>query len=683
MMAQAQPHTAEAYQILILDDTGKLAGSLAGRSAPNGRGRFDCRTAATFAQFDSLFQQRAWDLILCYDGHAPCATTVLLQLAARVQPQTPVIVAGEQVAACAAFEFGRLGAQEFIATTEPQRLADCLRGVLAARLVATKAGSSTVDRTSVTTQYTVSTQEQAEDELRRSEAYLRSLVNSQTAFNLRVDMEGRISYCNERYRSQFAWAASSIVGMTPLEVVHPDDQHKVYAAVAECFADPEKIERFEIRKRTEHGNYMWTLWEFSAVVGSDGSIQEIHCVGFDITQQKRAEEALLEANHLLEQRIRERTAELEEERNLLRTMVDAIPDFIYVKDRQHRMVLNNLAHVESVGRVNNDELIGKTDLELYPQALAHQFHADEDDLFASEQPILNLEEHSVRPDGSNAWMLTTKVPLRNVHGEVTGLVGVTRDITTLKLAEAAIKAALAHEKELGELKSRLVSMASHEFRNPLAVILTTAETLALMWEQWDKPKIGERLDRIRDQSLRLTAITEDVLQLTRLQTGRSKFAPAPGDLDELCARIARDLAELPGNEDRIQYVCVQRPLPAVYDARLLQQAIGNLLHNALKYSPPDKSVRIALEHVSGQITGQVRVCIADEGIGIPTEDLQRLFEPFRRAANVGEIQGTGLGLAIAKEAIELHGGTIAVDSRVGAGTTFIVTLPEAGPVQPD
>ena len=167
------------------------------------------------------------------------------------------------------------------------------------------------------------------------------------------------------------------------------------------------------------------------------------------------------------------------------------------------------------------------------------------------------------------------------------------------------------------------------------------------------------------------------------ETGRSKFAPAPGDLDELCARIVRDLAELPGNEDRIQYVCVQRPLPAVYDARLLQQAIGNLLHNALKYSPPDKSVRIALEHVSGQITGQVRVCIADEGIGIPTEDLQRLFEPFRRAANVGEIQGTGLGLAIAKEAIELHGGTIAVDSRVGAGTTFIVTLPEAGPVQPD
>jgi PAS domain S-box-containing protein len=679
MMAQAQPHTAEAYQILILDDTVTLAGLLAESPDPEGSGRFDCRTAATFAQFDTLFQQQVWDVILCYHGHSPCATIVLLQLAARVQPKTPVVVAGEQVAACAAFEFGRLGAREFVETTEPQRLSDCIRGVLATRLAAREAGSATVDRTPVAAQHTASTQGQAEDELRRSEAYLRSLVNSQTAFNLRVNMEGRISYCNERYRRQFAWAAQSIVGMTPLEVVHPEDQHKVYAAVAECFADPEKIERFEIRKRTESGDYMWTLWEFSAVLDSVGSIQEIHCVGFDITQQKRAEAALLEANHLLEQRIGERTAELEEERNLLRTMVDAIPDFIYVKDRQHRMVLNNLAHVESVGRASSAELIGKTDLELYPQALARQFHADEDDLFASAQPIINLEEHSIRPDGSNAWMLTTKVPLRNVHGEVTGLVGVTRDITTLKLAEAAIKAALAHEQELGELKSRLVSMASHEFRNPLAAILTTAETLTLMWERWDKAKIGDRLDRIRDQALRLTAITEDVLQLTRLQTGRGKFTPEPGDLDELCARVVRDLAELPAYHNRIRYDCAQRPLPAVFDTRLLQQALGNLLHNALKYSPPEKSVRIILEHAPGQVT----VCITDEGIGIPAEDLQRLFEPFRRAANVGEIQGTGLGLAIAKEAVELHGGTIAVKSRVGVGTTFIVTLPEGMPAQAD
>ena len=684
-MAQAYPHSAEAYHILILDDTGTLAGRL----NPNGIGSFDCRTAATFAQFETLFQQQAWDLILCNHEHSPCETAILLKLAARLHPLTPVLVAGEQLTNQEACDFERLGAHACVpvADTVParQRLSDCMQQALSSRQRTSAAGKHTGAPTDghvpPTEQATPTEPKQAEDELRRSEAYLRSLVNSQTAFNLRVDMQGRITYCNERYRRQFAWAAPSIVGMTPLEVVHPEDQHKVYAAVADCFADANKIARFEIRKLTESGDYMWTLWEFSAVLGSNGSIQEIHCVGFDITQQKEAEAALQEANHLLEQRIQERTAELEEERNLLRTVIDAIPDFIYVKDRQHRMLLNNRAHIQSIGRASGAELLGKTDLELYPQAPAAQFHADEDRMFESEQPIVNLEEHSPRPDGSDAWMLTTKVPLRNLQGEITGLVGITRDITALKEAEAAIKAALAHERELGELKSRLVSMASHEFRNPLAGILTTTEALVLLWDSMDKTKIDDRLNRIRDQVLRLAGITDDVLQLTRLQTGRSKFSPAPGDLDELCGRVVRDLAELPEYHDRIHYECLQRPLPAIFDARLLQQAISNLLHNALQYSPSEKGVCIAMARaagqIPGQIPGQVTVRITDEGIGIPEEDLQRLFEPFRRAANVGAIQGTGLGLAIAKEAVELHGGTIAVESEVGVGTTFIVTLPDS------
>jgi signal transduction histidine kinase len=164
-----------------------------------------------------------------------------------------------------------------------------------------------------------------------------------------------------------------------------------------------------------------------------------------------------------------------------------------------------------------------------------------------------------------------------------------------------------------------------------------------------------------------------VLRLTRLQTGRNKFEPAPGDLDALCGRVVADLAELPGNGDRIHYTCSPRPLPAVFDARLLQQALANLLHNALKFSPPDKVVRVTLARADGPFT----LRLADEGIGIPPEDLPHLFEPFHRAANVGVIHGTGLGLAIAKEAVELHGGTIGVESQVGVGTAFTVTLPDS------
>ena len=646
----------------------------------------------------------------------------------------------------------------------------------------------------------------AEDALLRSEAYLRSLINSETTFNIRVDMQGTISYCNERYRRQFAWAAPSLIGMNPLDLVHPDDQVKVYDAVKKCLADADRTAQIELRKRTESGDHIWTLWEFSAVAGSDGSVQEIHCVGFDITKQKEAEAALQETNRMLEQRIQERTAELQEERSLLRTVIDAIPDFIYVKDRRHRMVLNNLAHIQSIGMESGAEMIGKTDLDLYPNAQAAQFHETEDRLFASEQAIINLEEHSIRPDGSDVWMLTTKVPLRSVQGTLIGLVGITRDITAIKSAsealrfseeryrttvaamseglvvhgrdgaielcntaaerilgltteqmigrtsidprwraihedgspfpgethpamvtlrtgvpqsniimgvhkpddtltwilvnsqslinpadqqpfavvatfaditapkqaEAAIKAALAHEKELGELKSRFVSMASHEFRTPLASILAATETLTLYWERMDKAKIDERLKRIGEQVARMTEIMEDVLQLTRMHTGRTKFEPAPGDLDGLIVRVVSDLAELPDYHDRIYYERSSQPLNAVFDARLLHQVISNLLHNALKYSPPETNVLMTVANVDGYIT----LRIVDEGIGIPPEDLKHLFEPFHRAANVGDISGTGLGLAIAKEAVELHGGTVAVESQVEVGTTFIVTLPD-------
>lgn len=510
---------------------------------------------------------------------------------------------------------------------------------------------------------------QSEAVLRESEEKYHSLLESSDSVIAMFAADGTVLYANEAAARPYGLSAQQLLGR-PYHALFPPSVAETQLANLRTVI---KTGKGLVREAMSivAGKERWYRTSIQPVRSAAGTVTAALVNATDITASKQAEAALHEANRLLEQRIGERTAELEEERSLLRTVIDAIPDFIYVKDCQHRMLLNNLAHTELAGMTSAAELIGKTDLDLFPPALASQFHADEEALFASAQPIVNREERGTRTDGGSAWMLTTKVPLRNVHGEVTGLVGITRDITTLKVAEAAIKAALAHEQELGELKSRLVSMASHEFRNPLAAILATAETLALMWERMDKAKIDARLDRIRDQSLRLTAITEDVLQLTRLQTGRSKFSPAPGNLDELCARIVRDLAELPGNGDRIHYVCAQRPLPAVYDASLLQQAFGNLLHNALKYSPPEKSVNITLARVPGQIT----LRIADEGIGIPLDDLPRLFDPFHRAANVGAIQGTGLGLAIAKEAVELHEGTIAVESQVGAGTTFIVTFP--------
>jgi PAS domain S-box-containing protein len=1199
---------------------------------------------------------------------------------------------------------------------------------------------------------------EAESALRQNETHLRSLVDSQTAFNIRVDIQGRITYYNQRYEQTFKWLAPSFIGISALDMVLPEDHPLVYEVVAKCLAEPGKPVQVEIRKQAPNNGFIWTLWEFIALSDDNGQVEEVQCVGFDITKQKlaevslrqselryrqmfelhglpkliidpetgaivdanpaaghfygydvldlsamtifdlnlspidevrakmdkaatsgmlscefihrgaenqprdvevftgpvevngkqllysiitdvtekkRAKVALQKAHDTLEQRVIERTAELErskdrieaifnhsgdgivlldihhgiqqgnyafdqmfslnddsyigsklsdvfdpadkdtiqnvidiaasahqvqhlevraqrkegstidieisiapvnrsdkavsslvciirditdrklaqraiaEERNLLRTVIDTVPDFIYVKDVNHRMLLNNKAHARSLGLHNPNDAIGKTDADLFPSELAAKFFTDEQRVLETGQAIVNTEERSIGESGDEIWALTTKVPLHNLHGNLIGLVGITRnvteikhkeealrqrekqlresqnmlqmvldtipvrvfwkdrnsvylgcnylfaqdaglietkaivgktdselpwsaeetaaflqndqliireeapeieleevqhiaeghvlisntnkfplrnadnevigvlgsyiditrrklaeealarqqeheremqlyltnlhkitlrltradtldsfyriaveeglekfrfervglllfdpvdgsatgtygtdpygnivkedglrldpagltgilkrtlnrserfafddeaqlfanfqpigmgqnavaalwngevlgwlaidngvrhqpiskaqldilalyaltagsllarkraefalrasevkfrqflesapiatvitdqegtivlvnaeteslfgynrdeligqpielliphelrsihqshrssyasttapqhrtgamelagcqkdgsifpadielsyidianepmvmsyviDITARKQAEAALREALEQEKELGELKSRFVSMASHEFRTPLAVILATTETLSIYRERMDASQINARLDKIHRQVIHMKDIMEDVLQLARIQAGRVEFRPVEGDLDILCREIIEEFESQLQYPGRIIYQVAHTPVILEYDERLMRQIISNLIANAIKYSPNENPIQVILTHEEDELVFQVR----DEGIGIPPEDIKRLFEPFHRASNVGTLSGTGLGLSITKQAVGLHQGTIVPESRLDKGTTFTVRIP--------
>ena len=241
----------------------------------------------------------------------------------------------------------------------------------------------------------------------------------------------------------------------------------------------------------------------------------------------------------------------------------------------------------------------------------------------------------------------------------------------LHQSQLQLQQAYEKEKELSELKSRFVSIASHEFRTPLTTICLSTESLITYRDRLTDEQINQRLGKIQRQVQHLSEITEDVLQLARLQAHRMEFHPIRLDLDELCRSILADLQSLPEAQQRLVYQCAE-PLPIAYvDKRLTRQLIYNLAANGLKYSPADKQVVITLRQVDHDLFLTVR----DEGIGIPAADLPYLFEPFHRAGNVGAIAGTGLGLVIAKEAAELHGGSITVQSEVNRETTFTVKLP--------
>lgn len=253
-----------------------------------------------------------------------------------------------------------------------------------------------------------------------------------------------------------------------------------------------------------------------------------------------------------------------------------------------------------------------------------------------------------------------------------------------KQAEEEVHKALTKEKELTELKSRFISMASHEFRTPLTTIQSSAELVEYYSQNWSHEKKVTHLHRIQTSVKHMTKLLNDVLIIGRAEAGKLTFNPAVLDLESFCRNLVEELQLNDIHQHTISFICEQyreefanigaykseTKLPYL-DETLLWQILENLLSNAIKYSPKDSIIEFKLQYSSTQAVFQIR----DQGIGIPPEDQPFLFESFHRAKNVGTIAGTGLGLAIVKKCVDIHQGQVAVISEIGVGTTFTVTLP--------
>ena len=234
-----------------------------------------------------------------------------------------------------------------------------------------------------------------------------------------------------------------------------------------------------------------------------------------------------------------------------------------------------------------------------------------------------------------------------------------------------LRQALEKQKELGVMKTRFVSMVSHEFRAPLGVIMSSAELLQRYFTRLTPEKRDEQWEMILRSTEGLAALTEEVLLLGREEEGRLRFAPKPIELEDFCHRLCDELHSANDGYCPIQ-LAIEGPLAgAVSDETVLRHIFTNLLSNACKYSDPCSTVEFHLRRVGNEVEFTVR----DHGIGIPLEDQPKLFTAFTRAGNVGDRPGTGLGLVVVQRCVQLHGGTLKLESEVRKGTTFIVRLP--------
>ncbi|MGL6344009.1 MAG: ATP-binding protein [Waterburya sp.] len=241
----------------------------------------------------------------------------------------------------------------------------------------------------------------------------------------------------------------------------------------------------------------------------------------------------------------------------------------------------------------------------------------------------------------------------------------------LQTAQAELNQALAEEKELNQLKSRFVSMVSHEFRNPLNGISGMTQILKAYDDRLTPEKKAEVLGGLQRNVTKMTNLLDDVLVISRTELGKLEFNPALLELESFCRDLISEIQTVFNHKQTINFVYQAEQKTFNLDSKLLHHILTNLLSNACKYSPQDSIVDFEIANINSELIFIIR----DRGIGIPPQDMPKLFNSFYRASNSEGFQGTGLGLAIAKEYVELHQGAIAVESELEVGTTFKVTIP--------
>jgi len=230
---------------------------------------------------------------------------------------------------------------------------------------------------------------------------------------------------------------------------------------------------------------------------------------------------------------------------------------------------------------------------------------------------------------------------------------------------------LAQEKELNQLKSHFLSMASHEFRTPLTTIQLSSSLLRRYGGRMGDDKRAEECAVIERAVNRMTALLNDVLMIAKGEAGKVELNRERINILELCQQVVDTYKLLSDGTHSVTITFSGEFVPIWVDPKLLHHVFSNLLSNAIKYSPKGGTISVQVRQMPDRVLWQ----ITDQGMGIPADELPHLFETFHRAHNAASIQGTGLGLSIVKQFVELHGGTITVNSVENQGTTFLITLP--------
>ena len=412
--------------------------------------------------------------------------------------------------------------------------------------------------------------------------------------------------------------------------------------------------------------------------------------------------------HQMEQQLRERE-------QWLATTLKSIGDAVITTDSQGSITFMNPV-AEALTSWKQEEVLGSNLAQVFQTINEKTREVVENPAVVAlrEGVTVGLENHTllITKEGNEIPIDDSAAPIKNDVGNILGAVLVFHDVTEqqqikailertneeleirvaestaqLRQANEQLRAeiaqrkhleselllALEKERELNELKSRIVATVSHEYRTPLTTILSSTEMLQQYGSRWTEDRKQKHFQRIQASVKYLTKLVNDVLFVNQAEAESLEFNPVPLDVEQVASGLVEEFHLQAVGQHTINFECQGVSTNPLLDERLIESMLRNLLSNAIKYSPQGSQVLFELVFERDAVVFRV----SDQGIGIPSADQTKLFNAFFRGSNVGTTAGVGLGLLIVKECVDLHGGEILVESEVGVGTKFTVTLPLA------
>ena len=502
----------------------------------------------------------------------------------------------------------------------------------------------------------ITAQKATEDALKSSEHLYHSLVETLPQNIFRKDLDGRFIFANQRFSQTVGLPLEQIIGRKDADLFPKELAEKYCRDDQRVMVTLQVIDTVESHKRPD-GQMIHVQVLKSPLYDANGRLAGVQGMFWDITERKQTEE------------------QLAFERDLLRALLENVTDRIYIKDTASRFIRCSLSLAKGLGLGSADAILGKTDYEFYPEAKAKSLHADEQKVILTGRGDIKIERETDSA-GNAIWDSVSKVPFRNRTGLVSGIIGISRDITPLKRAEEEMTRARDLALEAASLKSQFLAVMSHEIRTPMNGIIGMIDLL-LSSELSDEQR--DHANTLRTSADALLEILNDILDLSKIEAGKMELWNEEFDLRELI----EGATGLHAARAQAKGIALDCWIPSDVDGKYngdpgrTRQVLLNLISNAVKFT--DKgAVRISVHsRMSESGSHLLRFEVSDSGVGIKEELHEKIFEAFRQGDSslTRRHGGTGLGLTISKEISRMLGGSIGLSSTLGAGSTFWFEIP--------